>query len=186
MPRTLLMIARFALGVTPRALIGNFCVGSAILLPFADSMLPNGASIVAISDSDDQNDGETCGGHLAIFGPAILGSVLVVGIPTLVASIESPGDPLIFHLFTAAVPHPRGPPPCSADRETQLHPPTVPLEDSLSERVQPFGWTAPVAFAANFSEQARRTAVYRDRGDGDLRYRTAACRRPGVAPLGFN
>jgi hypothetical protein len=149
MPRILLMIARFAVGVIPRALIGGFCVGSTILLPFADSMLPDAASIVGISDSDDQNDGETRRGHLATFGPAILGSVPVVVKATLVASIESPGDPLILHLFSAPVRHPRGPPLCSADRETRLHPPTIPLEDSLSERVQARGCTAPVAFAAN-------------------------------------
>ena len=146
MPRILLMIARLALGVTPRALICGFCVGSAILLPFADSMLPNAASIVGISDSDDQNGGETRRGHLAIFGPAILGSVLVVVKSTLVASIESPGDPLILHLFTASVPHPRGPPLCSADRETPLHPPTVLSKtlfakvSSLADALCPWPW----------------------------------------------
>jgi hypothetical protein len=169
MPRILLMIARFALGVIPRAVIGGFCVGSTILLSFADSMPPNAVSIVGISDSDDQNDGETRRGRLAIFKPAILGSVLVVVKSTLVASIESPGDPLILHLFSAPVRHPRGPPPCSANRETQLHPPTIPNVSSLAgvrglgsrhrPARDPGYWlgpprmqdqtTAPVAVAAN-------------------------------------
>jgi hypothetical protein len=50
---------------------------------------------------------------------------------------------------------------CSAHRETQLHPPMVPSNDSLPKGVQPFGCTAPVAFAANDETHLRADDVIR-------------------------
>src|SRR5262245_48382242 len=70
------VIARVRPAATGHALTVGLCLGLAIMPAYADSMAPSAASIVDICLSDDQDDPETRGDRLTIFGPWTLGAII--------------------------------------------------------------------------------------------------------------